>query len=56
MSKKPKNEEEKKRRINVSLPGWIFDYVDENRGDLPRSTFITSLLSQIIKQKKELEY
>lgn len=52
MSKKPKSREDKKMRINITLPGWIFDYIDENRGDLPRSTFITSLLAQIIKQKK----
>lgn len=52
MSKKPKPPSIKKDRINISLPGWIFEFVDNNRGDTPRSTYISYLLEEIIKQKQ----
>lgn len=42
----------KKERINITVPGWILKYVDDNRGDTPRATFITILLEEIIKHRQ----
>lgn len=41
--------ETKKERINITVPGWILTYIDDNRGDIPRATYITYLLEKIIK-------
>lgn len=44
-----KRKEETKSRINITVEAWILNYVEENRGDTPRATFISELLEEIIK-------
>jgi hypothetical protein len=42
----------KKERINITVPGWILKYIDDNRGETPRATFISYLLEEIIKLRQ----
>ena len=52
MGRKRLDSEFKKERINITLPGWILQYVEENRGDTKRATYIAELLEEIIKLRQ----
>jgi len=44
-----------KRVFSVSMPNWLVDKIDEERDDIPRSTFISKMLSTHLEEKEMLE-
>jgi len=40
-----------KKKVDITLDIEIIDKIDKDRGDVPRSTYINSILKRILKTK-----